>query len=92
MLTILGGFGGDGKSTLMASLIAALTSGEPLPDGTVVDPLNVLILGHEDDPSRVLRPRLDANHADLDRIFLVDPASRTCQDLRADAWPGGCAT
>jgi putative DNA primase/helicase len=86
MLTILGGHVGDGKSTVIAALVAALTSGEPLPDGTVVDPLNVLILGHEDDPSRVLRPRLDANHADLDRIFLIDPTSRTRHDLRTDAW------
>ena len=56
VLTILGGYVGDGKSTAMAALVAALTSGAPLPDGTTVPPINVLILGVEDDPARVLRP------------------------------------
>ena len=86
MLTILGGHVGDGKSTVIAALVAALTTGAPLPDGTTVEPANVLILGQEDDPARVLRPRLDANHADPERIFLLDPTTRTRRDLRTDAW------
>ncbi|HEV2072395.1 MAG TPA: AAA family ATPase [Thermomicrobiales bacterium] len=35
MLTILGGYGGDGKSTVMASLIGAWTTGSALPDGSL---------------------------------------------------------
>lgn len=84
VLTILGGHVGDGKSTAMAALVAALTSGAPLPDGATVPAMNVLILGVEDDPARVLRPRLIANGADANRIFLLEPDTRLRPDLRKD--------
>ncbi len=79
-ITILGGHVGEGKSTVVAALIAALTSGNPLPDGTTTDPVNVLILSAEDDPARVLRPRLAANDADLTRVFHMPPI-----DIRHEA-------
>jgi len=75
VLTILGGHVGDGKSTVITALVAALTSGSALPDGTTAVPTNVLILAAEDDPARVIRPRLDANHVDPDRVFILDAAS-----------------
>lgn len=71
MLTILGGFGGDGKSTMMTSLIGSLTTGRPMPDGETVPPMNVLMLSAEDDAAYAIRPRLDAHGADPDRVFLV---------------------
>lgn len=71
MLTILGGFGGDGKSTLMASLIAKLTTGATMPDGETAPPMNVLMLSAEDDPSYAIKPRLDVHGADPTRYFLV---------------------
>ncbi len=85
VLTILGGHVGDGKSTAIAALVAALTSGAPLPDGTTVPALNVLILGIEDDPARVLRPRLIANGADASRVLLLDPDTRLRLDLHRDS-------
>lgn len=72
-LTILGGHVGDGKSTVASALVAALTRGAELPDGTNTDPANVLILAAEDDPARVIRPRLEANAADPDHVFLLSP-------------------
>jgi putative DNA primase/helicase len=71
MLTILGGFGGDGKSTMMASLIGALTSGGRMPDGEMATRMNVLMLSAEDDPSYAIKPRLDLHGADPDRVFLL---------------------
>ena len=75
MLTILGGFGGDGKSTLMASLIAKLTTGGTMPDGKPADLTNVLMLSAEDDPSYAIKPRLDVHGADPDRYFLAKGTS-----------------
>lgn len=88
MLTILGGFGGDGKSTVMAALIGALTTGGTLPDGTRASKTNVLMLSAEDDISYAIRPRLDVHGADGARVFVlkgsrVGDRSR-CLDLRRD--------
>jgi RecA-family ATPase len=90
MLTILGGYGGDGKSTVMASLIAALTTGGTLPDGTAAPRTNVLMLSAEDDVAAAIRPRLDAHGADVHRVFVlkgtrVGGGEDRWLDLRRDA-------
>ena len=89
MLTILGGFGGDGKSTMMASLIATLTSGGTMPDGERASPMNVLMLSAEDDPSYAIKPRLRVHGADPSRVFLTKgtrhrDGKRRWFDLRRD--------
>ena len=71
MLTILGGYGGDGKSTVLASLIGAWTTGSSLPDGSTTRRKNVLMLSAEDDPSYAIRPRLDLHGADTSRVFVL---------------------
>jgi len=84
-LTLLGGHVGDGKSTIAVALIAALTSGQPLPDGTTTAPVSVLILSTEDDPARVIRPRLDAHNADPTRIYIIEIPDATTATRRT--WP-----
>jgi putative DNA primase/helicase len=76
MLTLLGGYGGDGKSTVMASLIGRWTTGRELPDGSTIDPINVLMLSAEDDVAYALRPRLDLHGADPERVFVVQGTVR----------------
>ena len=71
MLTILGGYGGDGKSTVMASLMGAWTTGGALPDGCIAQPTNVLMLSAEDDVSYAIRPRLDLHGTDSSRVFVL---------------------
>jgi putative DNA primase/helicase len=71
MLTILGGFGGDGKSTLMASLIGSLTTGGTMPDGEQAPLMNVLMLSAEDDPSYAIKPRLEVHGANPGKVFLT---------------------
>lgn len=71
LLTILGGYGGDGKSTLLMSLIAALSRGSLLPDGRRAPVVNTLILSAEDDANYAIAPRLQAHHADMSRIILM---------------------
>jgi hypothetical protein len=89
MLTILGGYGGDGKSTVMASLTGAWTTGGTLPDGSRAPRTNVLLLSAEDDVSYAIRPRLETHGADINRVFLLK-GTRTSEggsrwlDLRRD--------
>lgn len=71
MLTILGGYGGDGKSTVMASLIGAWRTGRTLPDGAVARQTNVLMLSAEDDVAYAIRPRLDMHGTDIGRVFVL---------------------
>ena len=90
MMTILGGFGGDGKSTMMASLIGTLTTGGTMPDGEPAPLMNVLMLSAEDDPSYAIKPRLDVHGADATRVFQLKGTVRTdgrrrWLDMRRDA-------
>lgn len=90
MLAILGGYGGDGKSTLLAYLMARLSRGGTLPDGTRAPLTNCLILAAEDDPQYAIRPRLDLHSADVSRIHLLkgtrrDNGTQEWLDLKRDA-------
>ena len=74
MLTILDGDPSLGKSLLTLDLASRVTKGKAMPDEppSLVRPVRgVVVLSAEDDPSRTIRPRLDAAGADLDRVALV---------------------
>jgi len=71
-LTILGGAGGTGKTTLALGLATAITTGSRFPDGSLCKQIgNVLVWSSEDDPDDVLVPRLMAMGADLSRVYFV---------------------
>ncbi len=73
-LTILEGIEGEGKSTLLVAITAAITLGKGLPETEPTDPANVVWLSAEDDLETVLKPRLEAAGADCARVFAVgDP-------------------
>lgn len=67
-LTLLYGPEGDGKSTCAAMIAAKATLGT-LP-GDVGEPVSVEFVAFEDDPASVVRPRLEAAGADLDRVHI----------------------
>jgi hypothetical protein len=71
MLTIFGGYAGDGKSTICAALAAVFSTGGLLPDGTRAPRLNSLFLSAEEDPQYALKPRLTLHRADHSRIFTM---------------------
>lgn len=74
-LTNLEGEGGRGKSTIIADLCSRLSRGLPLEDDdTPQEPMKVLLLAAEDDPSCVLRPRFEDHGADLSNILFDDQA------------------
>lgn len=68
-ISLLGGYAGDGKSTFTASLVAALSTGGLLPDGTRAPLTNCLIMPAEDDVPHVVKPRLAIHGADMNRVF-----------------------
>lgn len=73
-LTILDGHPGQGKSLITNHLAAAITTGGRFADKYKMSKGNVLFMSPEDDPDRVLRPRLEAQGADVRRIrFMARP-------------------
>ena len=66
--TVLDGNMGQGKSTFTAALAAAVTTGEPPPFLESIEQGDVLFLSAEDDPARVLKPRLVENGADISKV------------------------
>lgn len=70
--TIIDGNPGMGKSFLSLGMTAAITSTGMFGNVPVARQGRVLLLNDEDDPSRVLRPRLEAIGADIDRIRVID--------------------
>ncbi len=74
-ITVIDGDPGLGKSQLTIDLAARLSRGDAMPPNSATDGAfskrGTLILNAEDDPSRTLRPRLDAALADVGRIHLL---------------------
>jgi AAA domain len=72
--TVLDGNPGQGKSTFVTAIAAAITAGRKLPFMPDLKSGPVLILSAEDDPARVLKPRLLAHDADISRVrFQKEP-------------------
>ena len=72
MLALLGGYAGDGKSTVTAALAAALSTGAAMPDGTTAPITNTLLVLTEDDVSHVVKKRLAVHGVDEDRVHTLD--------------------
>lgn len=76
-VSILGGDGGVGKGLYIAQLVSYVTAGKtseffsesPTSTG------NVVIFSAEDQLDSVLRPRLEAAGADLNKVWAVEPGS-----------------
>lgn len=66
---------GVGKTAFMCAIAAAVTNGRGFLGLTVQTPGNVVMLSVEDDPG-VLRGRLEAGGADLERVFFVNDAGK----------------
>lgn len=73
-LTMLDGHPGQGKSMITTHLAAAITTGGRFAERYAVPKGRVLFMAPEDDADRVLRPRLEAQGANLKRIrFMAHP-------------------
>ena len=73
MITILAGHAGQGKTTLALWLASHVSNGDLMPGGK---PGNVYYFTTENDESIVLRPRLEAMDARLDRVMVMRSDAR----------------
>ena len=73
MITILAGHAGQGKTTLALWLASHVSNGDLRPGGK---PGNVYYFTTENDESIVLRPRLEAMDARLDRVMVMRSDAR----------------
>lgn len=85
-ITTIAGEGGTGKTSIWCSLVSSITTGRQsfLMGGQIPfesDPENVLVFSAEDSWSYVLRSRLEACGADLDRIGFLSPEDERFVDL-----------
>jgi putative DNA primase/helicase len=72
-VSMLAGHPGLGKSQIISSIAAIVTTGGLWPvDRTRCEPGNVIILSAEDDAADTIRPRLDAAGADAQRVYILD--------------------
>lgn len=74
VVTLMDGNPGVSKSTLVADLVARITTAREWPDGSAPasrDPGRVIWITTEDDPGRVLRPRVEAAGGDAHRVLYV---------------------
>jgi putative DNA primase/helicase len=72
LVTMLTGPSEGGKSTMLGALAAAMSCGVNLGSGEKHVPGAVLVYSPEEDPYHTLRPRWEAQGADLSRIYLGD--------------------
>jgi hypothetical protein len=71
-----------GKSTLSLDLLARLTVGREMPDGTGGgEPAHVILLSAEDDPSRTIAWRFKAAGGDPDRLTVITGVEEGGDDL-----------
>ena len=71
-ITIIQGDPGEGKTTLVLHLAAALTRGEMLGSEEKREPVTVIYQAAEDGLSDTIKPRLIAANADCSKVLVID--------------------
>ena len=73
-ITIVQGDPGDGKTTMMLAIAAALTSGEEIGSGgnAALTPFDVIFQTAEDGLADTIKPRLEQLGADCSRVHIID--------------------
>lgn len=70
-ITMFQGDPGIGKSTITMAIAAAASMGGVLPEAERIHPCHVVLVATEDDPSKVIKPRLRDMGADLKQISVL---------------------
>ena len=70
--TLLAGDPGLGKTTIAVDIAARCSTGRAMPDGTVGQLGNTLILTAEDDLADTIRPRVDRLGGDSSRVYALE--------------------
>jgi RecA/RadA recombinase len=86
-LTIIQGDPGDGKTTLVLNIAAALSRGEGFDVGMkITEPINVIYQTAEDGLADTVKPRLEQARADCSRVLVIDETEKalTMLDKRVE--------
>ena len=76
-ITIIQGDPGEGKTTLVLHLAAALTRGEMLGSEEKREPVTVIYQTAEDGLTDTIKPRLIAANADCSRVLVIDETEQS---------------
>lgn len=94
MLVCVDGDGGVGKSSVMIDVMARITRGDAMPDGSRPtawpqgEPQNVLLICCEDALAETIRPRIDAAGGDVTRFkFLEEVCDPKTAEVRSVEFP-----
>ena len=75
-LTIIQGDPGDGKTSLALNIAAKLSRGESLDEEMKIsEPINIIYQTAEDGLADTVKPRLELEDADCERILVIDESS-----------------
>ena len=87
-ITIIEGDPGEGKTTLVLKLAAALSMGLPLPcdDDKEYEPIHIIYQTAEDGLGDTIKPRLLAAGADCSKVLVIDDSDQplTMADVRLE--------
>ena len=77
-LTIIQGDPGDGKTTLVLNIAAALTQGKGFENGmNVEEPMNVIYQTAEDGLADTVKPRLEQAGAECSKVLVIDESEKS---------------
>ena len=86
-ISIIQGDPGEGKTTFALAMVAALTTGTPLPETQIeLPPINVIYQTAEDGLADTIKPRLLSLGADCSRVMVIDETEHelTMRDKRLE--------
>ena len=86
-ITVIQGDPGDGKTTAVLAIAAAITTGALLPESKIfAEPMNVIFQTAEDGLGDTVKPRLLQSGADCSRVIVIDESEKelSLSDLRIE--------
>ena len=86
-ITVIQGDPGDGKTTVVLAIAAALTTGAALPESTAAaEPMTVIFQTAEDGLGDTVKPRLVQSGADCSRVIVIDESEKelSLSDVRVE--------
>ena len=86
-ITVIQGDPGDGKTTVVLAIAAAVTTGVALPESKkIIEPMSVIFQTAEDGLGDTVKPRLVQSGADCEKVIVIDESEKelTLSDVRIE--------
>jgi len=86
-ITVVQGDPGDGKTTVVLAIAAAVTTGAALPENkTAAEPMSIIFQTAEDGLADTVKPRLVQSGADCSRVLVIDENEKelSLSDIRIE--------